>query len=105
PKGRKRSPAGTKGNIIKSSAGLLLDCFRKVAQRHPTIEPAEVIVDACAMQMGKSATRLDVIMTENLYGAILSDLGAGLVGGLGIVPAAITREDPPVFEAVHGSAP
>jgi len=94
-----------KANIMKLSDGLLLDCFRKVAQRHPTIEPAEVIVDACAMQMVRSANRLDVIVTENLYGDILSDLGAGLVGGLWIVPGANIGEDAAVFEAVHGSAP
>ncbi|HEX4513281.1 MAG TPA: isocitrate/isopropylmalate dehydrogenase family protein [Polyangiaceae bacterium] len=103
--GRKRVTAVHKANIMKLSDGLLLDCFRKVAQRHPTIEPAEVIVDACAMQMVKSANRLDVIVTENLYGDILSDLGAGLVGGLGIVPGANIGEDAAVFEAVHGSAP
>jgi isocitrate dehydrogenase (NAD+) len=103
--GRKRVTAVHKANIMKLSDGLLLDCFRKVAQRHPTIEPWEVIVDACAMQMVKSANRLDVIVTENLYGDILSDLGAGLVGGLGIVPGANIGEDAAVFEAVHGSAP
>ena len=102
---RKKVTAVHKANIMKLSDGLLLDCFRKVAQRHPTIEPAEVIVDACAMQMVKSANRLDVIVTENLYGDILSDLGAGLVGGLGIVPGANIGEDAAVFEAVHGSAP
>ena len=103
--GRKRVTVVHKANIMKLSDGLLLDCFRKVAQRHPTIEPAEVIVDACAMQMVKSANKLDVIVTENLYGDILSDLGAGLVGGLGIVPGANIGEDAAVFEAVHGSAP
>ncbi len=102
---RKRVTAVHKANIMKLSDGLLLDCFRKVAERHPTIEPAEVIVDACAMQMVKSANRLDVIVTENLYGDILSDLGAGLVGGLGIVPGANIGEAAAVFEAVHGSAP
>jgi isocitrate dehydrogenase (NAD+) len=64
-----------------------------------------MIVDACAMQMVKSANRLDVIVTENLYGDILSDLGAGLCGGLGIVPGANIGESAAVFEAVHGSAP
>ena len=103
--GRKRVTAVHKANIMKLSDGLLLDCFRKVAQRHPTIEPWEVIVDACAMQMVKSANKLDVIVTENLYGDILSDLGAGLVGGLGIVPGANIGEEAAVFEAVHGSAP
>jgi isocitrate dehydrogenase (NAD+) len=103
--GRKRVTAVHKANIMKLSDGLMLECFRKVAQRYPRIEPAEMIVDACAMQMVKSANRLDVIVTENLYGDILSDLGAGLCGGLGIVPGANIGESAAVFEAVHGSAP
>jgi isocitrate dehydrogenase (NAD+) len=90
---------------MKLSDGLLLECFRKVAQKYPRIEPMEVIVDACAMQMVKNANKLDVIVTENLYGDILSDLGAGLVGGLGIVPGANIGLDAAVFEAVHGTAP
>ena len=102
---RKRVTAVHKANIMKLSDGLLLDCFRAVAARHPSIEPAEIIVDACALQMIKNANKLDVIVTENLYGDILSDLGAGLVGGLGIVPGANIGEHEAVFEAVHGSAP
>jgi isocitrate dehydrogenase (NAD+) len=94
-----------KANIMKLSDGLLLECFRKVAAKYPKIEPREVIVDACAMQMVRNANKLDVIVTENLYGDILSDLGAGLVGGLGIVPGANIGIDAAVFEAVHGSAP
>ena len=73
--------------------------------RYPAIEPVEVIVDACAMMMVRNANKLDVIVTENLYGDILSDLGAGLVGGLGIVPGANIGALSAVFEAVHGSAP
>src|SRR6185295_8423449 len=69
------------------------------------IEPSEVIVDACAMNMVRNANKLDVIVTENLYGDILSDLGAGLVGGLGIVPGANIGLEAAVFEAVHGTAP
>ncbi len=102
---RKRVSVVHKANIMKLSDGLLLDCFRKAAQRHPSIEPVEVIVDACAMQMVRNPNKLDVIVTENLYGDILSDLGAGLVGGLGIVPGANIGETVAVFEAVHGSAP
>ena len=102
---RKRVTVVHKANIMKLSDGLLLDVFRRAATRHPRIEPAEVIVDACAMQMVRSANRLDVICTENLYGDILSDLGAGLVGGLGIVPGANIGLETAVFEAVHGSAP
>jgi isocitrate dehydrogenase (NAD+) len=103
--GRKRVTAVHKANIMKISDGLMLDAFRRAAAKHPTIEPAEVIVDACAMQMVRDANKLDVIVTENLYGDILSDLGAGLVGGLGIVPGANIGEHAAVFEAVHGSAP
>jgi isocitrate dehydrogenase (NAD+) len=103
--GRKRVTCVHKANIMKLSDGLLLEIFRRTALKHPRIEPAEVIVDACAMQMVRSANRLDVIVTENLYGDILSDLGAGLVGGLGIVPGANIGEGGAVFEAVHGSAP
>ncbi len=103
--GRKRVTVVHKANIMKLSDGLLLESFRKVALRYPRIEPQEVIVDACAMQMVKNANKLDVIVTENLYGDILSDLGAGLVGGLGIVPGANIGKDAAVFEAVHGSAP
>ncbi len=103
--GRKRVTCVHKANIMKLSDGLMLDVFRATALAHPRIEPAEVIVDACAMQMVRDANRLDVIVTENLYGDILSDLGAGLVGGLGIVPGANIGESAAVFEAVHGSAP
>ncbi|WP_394832116.1 isocitrate/isopropylmalate dehydrogenase family protein [Pendulispora rubella] len=103
--GRKRVTVVHKANIMKLSDGLLLECFRKVALKHPKIEPAEMIVDACAMQMVRNANKLDVIVTENLYGDILSDLGAGLVGGLGIVPGANIGHEAAVFEAVHGSAP
>ncbi len=103
--GRKRVSVVHKANIMKLSDGLMLESFRRVAQKYPRIEPAEVIVDACAMQMVRNANRLDVIVTENLYGDILSDLGAGLVGGLGIVPGANIGETCAVFEAVHGSAP
>lgn len=103
--GRKRVTVIHKANIMKLSDGLLLEAFRKVAAKHPQIEPAEMIVDACAMQMVKNANKLDVLVTENLYGDILSDLGAGLVGGLGIVPGSNIGKDYAVFEAVHGSAP
>jgi isocitrate dehydrogenase (NAD+) len=103
--GRKRVSCVHKANIMKLTDGLLLETFRRIALKHPRIEPAEVIVDACAMQMVRNANKLDVIVTENLYGDILSDLGAGLVGGLGIVPGANIGERAAVFEAVHGSAP
>jgi len=103
--GRKRVTVVHKANIMKLSDGLLLEVFRRIAQKFPRIEPAEMIVDACAMQMVKNANKLDVVVTENLYGDILSDLGAGLCGGLGIVPGANIGEAGAVFEAVHGTAP
>ena len=103
--GRRRVTCVHKANIMKLSDGLLLETFRRIALKHPRVEPAEAIVDACAMQMVRNANKLDVIVTENLYGDILSDLGAGLVGGLGIVPGANIGEQGAVFEAVHGSAP
>jgi isocitrate dehydrogenase (NAD+) len=103
--GRRRVTCVHKANIMKLTDGLMLEIFRRTALNHPRIEPAEAIVDACAMQMVRNANKLDVIVTENLYGDILSDLGAGLVGGLGIVPGANIGEHAAVFEAVHGSAP
>ncbi len=103
--GRHRVTAVHKANIMKLSDGLLLEVFRRVALKHPRIEPMEMIVDNCAMQMVRNANKVDVIVTENLYGDILSDLGAGLVGGLGIVPGANIGAEAAVFEAVHGSAP
>jgi isocitrate dehydrogenase (NAD+) len=103
--GRKRVTVVHKANIMKLSDGLLLEVFRRIAQRYPRIEPAEMIVDACAMQLVRNPNRVDVIVTENLYGDILSDLAAGLVGGLGIVPGANIGEAGAVFEAVHGTAP
>jgi isocitrate dehydrogenase (NAD+) len=102
---RKRVSAVHKANIMKISDGLMLDCTRRVAEKYPQIESREVIVDAAAMQMVRDANVLDVIVTENLYGDILSDLGAGLVGGLGIIPGANIGVGYAVFEAVHGSAP
>jgi isocitrate dehydrogenase (NAD+) len=103
--GRKRVTIVHKANILKISDGLALDCARKVAQTHPEVELAEMIVDAAAMTMVRDPNRLGVLVTENLYGDILSDLGAGLVGGLGIVPGANIGDDAAIFEAVHGSAP
>jgi isocitrate dehydrogenase (NAD+) len=103
--GRKRVTAVHKANIMKLSDGMFLESFRKVAQAHPKVEPFEMIVDATAMQMVKNANKLDVVVTENLYGDILSDLAAGLCGGLGIVPGANIGVSGAVFEAVHGTAP
>jgi isocitrate dehydrogenase (NAD+) len=94
-----------KANIMKVSDGLALECTRRVAKRHAEVELDEMIVDAAAMNMVRNPNALGVLVAENLYGDILSDLGAGLVGGLGIVPGANLGDDVAVFEAVHGSAP
>lgn len=102
---RKRVTFVHKANIMKISDGLALECTRKVSKKYPQIELSEMIVDASAMMMVRDPNRLGVLVTENLYGDILSDLGAGLVGGLGIVPGANIGDEAAVFEAVHGSAP
>jgi isocitrate dehydrogenase (NAD+) len=102
---RARVTIAHKANILKISDGLALDCARSVATRHPDIELCEIIVDAAAMTMVRNPNSLGVLVTENLYGDVLSDLGAGLVGGLGFVPGANIGTDCAVFEAVHGTAP
>lgn len=94
-----------KANIMKLSDGLFLDCCRKVSRRYNDVDTQEVIVDACAMQLVRFPERFDVLVMDNLYGDILSDLCAGLVGGLGVVPGANIGDECAVFEAVHGSAP
>ncbi|MHB1844294.1 MAG: isocitrate/isopropylmalate dehydrogenase family protein [Deltaproteobacteria bacterium] len=103
--GRKKITAVHKANIMKLSDGLFLECCRKVARAHPAIQYDEAIVDACCMQLVRDPGRYDVLLLENLYGDIVSDLCAGLVGGLGVVPGANLGERCAVFEAVHGSAP
>ena len=103
--GRKKIAAIHKANIMKLSDGLFLDCIRKVAQGYPEIEYREIIVDNCCMQLVMRPGQFDVLLLENLYGDIVSDLCAGLVGGLGLVPGANMGESCAVFEAVHGSAP
>jgi isocitrate dehydrogenase (NAD+) len=103
--GRKRITAIHKANIMKMSDGLFLNCFREVARDYPEIEADDMIVDNACMQMVMNPNQFDVLLLENLYGDIMSDLGAGLVGGLGIVPGANIGEEIAVFEAVHGSAP
>ncbi len=94
-----------KANIMKISDGLALEATRKVGKRHPDTELKEMIVDAAAMTMVRNPNSLGVLVTENLYGDVLSDLGAGLVGGLGFVPGANIGDNAAVFEAVHGTAP
>jgi isocitrate dehydrogenase (NAD+) len=103
--GRKRVTAIHKANIMKLSDGLFLDCARDVSRAHPDIAYDEKIVDATCMQLVLNPERFDVLLLENLYGDIVSDLCAGLVGGLGVVGAANLGTDVAVFEAVHGSAP
>ncbi|MBN1204993.1 MAG: isocitrate dehydrogenase (NAD(+)) [Myxococcaceae bacterium] len=103
--GRKRVTAVHKANIMKLSDGLFLDCCRKVGREYPEIQYEEVIIDNLCMQLVKDPSRFDVMVLENLYGDIVSDLCAGLVGGLGVVPGANIGERTAVFEAVHGTAP
>src|SRR6202165_5437925 len=103
--GRKKVAAIHKANIMKLADGLFLRCCREVAQRHPEIEYKELIVDNASMQLVMRPETFDILLLPNLYGDIVSDLAAGLVGGLGIVPGAHMGEKDAVFEAVHGSAP
>lgn len=103
--GRRKVQAVHKANIMKKSDGLFLRSCRDVAIMYPEIEYGEIIVDNCAMQMVIRPQQFDVLVLTNLYGDIISDLGAGLVGGLGLVPGANYGEGVAVFEAVHGSAP
>ncbi len=103
--GRKKVTAIHKANIMKMSDGLFLECFRKVSKNYPDIEADDKIVDNTCMQLVMRPQQFDVLLLENLYGDIVSDLAAGLVGGLGIVPGANIGELGAVFEAVHGSAP
>jgi isocitrate dehydrogenase (NAD+) len=95
-----------KANIMKLSDGLFLACSRRVHQEEfPAIAYDEVIIDAGCMKLVQDPTKLDVLLMENLYGDLVSDLCAGLVGGLGVVPGSNIGDDAAVFEAVHGSAP
>jgi len=103
--GRKKVTAVHKANIMKLSDGLFLDCFRKVAEDFPEIEADDKIVDNACMQLVMRPEQFDIMLLENLYGDIVSDLCAGLIGGLGLVPGANIGEQGAVFEAVHGSAP
>jgi isocitrate dehydrogenase (NAD+) len=102
---RKKVTAIHKANIMKLSDGLFLDCIRKVRRDFPEIDYSEMIVDNAAMQMVLNPHQFDVMLLENLYGDILSDLGAGLIGGLGLAPSGNIGEKAALFEAVHGSAP
>ncbi len=102
---RKRVSCVTKANIMKFTDGLFLEVFRDVAKDFPEIEPWENLVDATCMGLVQRPEEFDVLVLPNLYGDILSDLTAGLVGGLGVAPGANIGPDVAVFEATHGSAP
>jgi isocitrate dehydrogenase (NAD+) len=102
---RKKITVVHKANIMKLSDGLFLECFRNIAKLNPEIEADEKIVDNACMQLVMRPEQFDIMLLENLYGDIVSDLTAGLIGGLGLVPGANIGELGAVFEAVHGSAP
>ena len=103
--GRRKVTAVHKANIMKLSDGLFIRCCREVATQYPDIAYNELIVDNAAMQLVMRPETFDILLLPNLYGDIVSDLAAGLVGGLGVVPGANMGEKCAVFEAVHGSAP
>lgn len=95
----------TKANICKLSDGLFLECAREIAKKYPSIKFREILVDNCCMQLVQNPNQFDVLLLPNLYGDIVSDLCAGLIGGLGIALGANIGETYAVFEPVHGSAP
>lgn len=103
--GKKKVAVVHKANIMKLSDGLFLKVAQEVAQKYPEIQMRDVIVDNACMQLVTKPQQFEIIVTENLYGDILSDLCAGLVGGLGVVPGANISDKAAIFEAVHGSAP
>ena len=103
--GRKKVHAIHKANIMKLSDGLFLTSTRRVAAEYPEIEYKEMIVDNASMQLVLDPGQFDVLLLPNLYGDVVRDLGAGLVGGLGVVPSGNLGDDAAIFEAVHGTAP
>ena len=103
--GRKTVWAVSKANICKLTDGLFLDCAREVAKKYPEIEYKEILVDALCMQLVQNPSKFDVLVMPNLYGDIVSDLTAGLIGGLGVAQGANIGLEAAVFEPVHGSAP
>ena len=102
---RKLVSVVTKANICKLSDGLFLDCARKIAKDYPQIDFKEILVDNCCMQLVQNPNQFDVLLLPNLYGDIVSDLTAGLIGGLGVAQGANIGLNTAVFEPVHGSAP
>jgi len=103
--GRKKIHAIHKANIMKLSDGLFLSSIRVVAEEYPDIEYGELIVDNACMQLVMNPAQFDTLLLPNLYGDVVSDLAAGLVGGLGVVPSGNIGDDAALFEAVHGTAP
>lgn len=103
--GRKKVQCATKANIMKLTEGLMKHTFEDVAKEYPDLEASHIIVDNCAHQMVKTPEHFDVIVTTNMNGDILSDLGSALIGGLGFAPGANIGDTYSIFEAVHGSAP
>ena len=104
-RGRQKVTVVHKANILKATSGLFLDIAREIAQQYPSIETVEMIVDNACMQLVMNPHQFDVIVTTNLFGDIISDLCAGLIGGLGMAPGANIGDEVAIFEAVHGSAP
>lgn len=102
---RRELTVAHKANIMKKSDGLFLQCCREVAKKHPAISYREILVDNCCMQLVMDPQQFDVLLLQNLYGDLVSDLCAGLIGGLGLAPSANIGEKCAMFEAVHGSAP
>ena len=103
--GRKEVCVVTKANIMKLSDGLFLEAYRHIAQNYPQINQREILVDNLCMQLVQNPSQFDVLVLPNLYGDIVSDLCAGLIGGLGVAQGANISSDYAVFEPVHGSAP
>lgn len=104
-RGRQKVTVVHKANILKATSGLFLEIAREIARQYPTIETVEMIVDNACMQLVMNPHQFDVIVTTNLFGDIISDLCAGLIGGLGMAPGANIGDEIALFEAVHGSAP
>lgn len=102
---RKKVTAVHKANIMKYSDGLFLECARNVSKEYSDVEFEDMIVDAMSMKLVQNPEKYDVLVMPNLYGDILSDMAAGLVGGLGVAPGANIGEDISIFESIHGSAP
>ena len=102
---RKEVAVVTKANISKKADGMFLNCFREVAKKYPNISTREILVDNLCMQLVQNPSQFDVLVMPNLYGDIVSDLCAGLIGGLGVAQSANIGADIAIFEAVHGSAP